>query len=558
MSTSPIDALVERGEEKGCVNLSELSELTQELSDDEAQALADRLEARGIDVTDDCGRESEPGPSYAIDDLSVMTGDTLQLFLRDVRRHPLLTAEEEVELAKRIERGDLEAKERMVTSNLRLVVSLAKKYQGHELSLLDLIQEGILGLIRAAEKFDWRKGYKFSTYATFWIRQAIQRGLANQGRTIRLPVHIGQRERKISRAERELGVELERTPTDEEIAKRADISLKELEETREYSRTVTSLERPVGEEGDTELGDLLPSDAPEPVEEVEIGLRQEAVHRALENLSEQEQAVIRLRYGINGDSPTPLREAGKRLGLSPERVRRVGRSRLRGSACTPPGWVIARHGDFHSISAGARRREAARGARPGSVAADLDADPPGDAARAGRAHREGQAREQRRRDVRRRPRPGAVRSGRPGRGRDPRAGNGARALDRRSGRGRRAAAGSGPARPHRQEGAGRGGAAEARAGAREHAAGRGDREGEGEVMSETQQTPEELRREIERPRRELGDTVDALSHKADVKQQALQKKEEVQERVKSNPTPLVAAAGALVALLILRRLLRRR
>ena len=334
MSTSPIDALVERGEDKGCVNLSELSELAQELSDEEAQALADRLEARGVDVTDDCGRESEPGPSYAIDDLSVKTGDTLQLFLRDVRRHPLLTAEEEIELAKRIERGDLEAKERMVTSNLRLVVSLAKKYQGHELSLLDLIQEGILGLIRAAEKFDWRKGYKFSTYATFWIRQAIQRGLANQGRTIRLPVHIGQRERKISRAERELAVELERTPTDEEIAKRADISLKELEETREYSRTVTSLERPVGEEGDTELGDLLPSDAPEPVEEVEIGLRQEAVHRALENLSEQEQAVIRLRYGINGDSPTPLREAGKRLGLSPERVRRIEHKALERLACT--------------------------------------------------------------------------------------------------------------------------------------------------------------------------------------------------------------------------------
>jgi RNA polymerase primary sigma factor len=334
MSTIPIDALVERGEENGCVNLSELSELAQELSDDEAQALADRLEARGIDVTDDCGRESEPGPSYAIDDLSVMTGDTLQLFLRDMRRHPLLTAEEEVELAKRIERGDLEAKERMVNSNLRLVVSLAKKYQGHELSLLDLIQEGILGLIRAAEKFDWRKGYKFSTYATFWIRQAIQRGLANQGRTIRLPVHIGQRERKISRAERELSVELERTPTDEEIAKRADISLRELEETREYSRTVTSLERPVGEEGDTELGDLLPSDAPEPVEEVEIGLRHEAVHRALENLSEQEQAVIRLRYGINGDSPTPLREAGKRLGLSPERVRRIEHKALERLACT--------------------------------------------------------------------------------------------------------------------------------------------------------------------------------------------------------------------------------
>jgi RNA polymerase primary sigma factor len=195
-----MDTLLERGEEDGCVSLSDFSELTQDLPDKEALALADRLEARGIEVTDDCGRESEPGPSYAIEDLSAMTGDTLQLFLRDVRRHPLLTAADEVELAKRIERGDLDAKERMVNSNLRLVVSLAKKYQGHELSLLDLIQEGILGLIRAAEKFDWRKGYKFSTYATFWIRQALQRGIANQGRTIRLPVHIGQRERKIARA----------------------------------------------------------------------------------------------------------------------------------------------------------------------------------------------------------------------------------------------------------------------------------------------------------------------------------------------------------------------
>jgi RNA polymerase primary sigma factor len=323
MSTPPIEALVERGEELGCINLSDFSELTQDLPEDEAQALADRLEARGIEVTDDCGRAGEPGPSYDLDELSSMTGDTLQLFLRDIRRHPLLTAAEEIGLAKRIERGDLEAKERMVNSNLRLVVSVAKKYQGHELSLLDLIQEGILGLIRAAEKFDWRKGYKFSTYATFWIRQAIQRGLANQGRTIRLPVHIGQRERKIAKVERVLAVQLERMPTDEELAKAADISLRELNETREFSRTVTSLERPVGSEGDTELGDLLASDAPEPVEEVEIGLRQEAVHHALDSLPEQEQQVIRLRYGINGDEPTPLREAGKRLGLSPERVRRI-------------------------------------------------------------------------------------------------------------------------------------------------------------------------------------------------------------------------------------------
>jgi RNA polymerase primary sigma factor len=320
-----IEALVERGEEKGCLNLSEFTEVAQELDlpEDELQALHERLEARGIEISDDCANDSAPGAHYNNEELVVMTSDTLQLFLRDVRRHPLLTAEEEVELAKRIERGDLEAKERMVNSNLRLVVSLAKKYQGHELSLLDLIQEGILGLIRAAEKFDYRKGYKFSTYATFWIRQAISRGLANQGRTIRIPLHIGQRERKIARVERELAVKLEREPTDEEVAQAADITVTELQETRNAARTVTSLDRPIGEEGDTDFGDLFASDELEPSEEVEIGLREEAVRSALQTLPEQEQQVIRLRFGINGDNPTPLREAGRQLGLSPERIRRI-------------------------------------------------------------------------------------------------------------------------------------------------------------------------------------------------------------------------------------------
>jgi RNA polymerase primary sigma factor len=325
MSTSRIEALVERGDDQGCINLSELAELVQELdlSDEEAQALANRLESRGIELTDDCGLQTPERVQYDNTELAAITGDTLQLFLRDVRRHPLLSAAEEVELAKRIEQGDLEAKERMINSNLRLVVSLAKRYQGQELSLLDLIQEGILGLIRAAEKFDWRRGYKFSTYATFWIRQAIQRGLANQGRTIRIPVHIGQRERKIARAERELALRLGRVPTDQEIAEAADLTLSEVEETRAVTRTVTSLDRPVNPEGDTGLGDLLPSDERGPSEEVEIGLREEAVHAALERLPDQEREVIRLRYGINGDDPTPLREAGRRLGLSPERVRRI-------------------------------------------------------------------------------------------------------------------------------------------------------------------------------------------------------------------------------------------
>jgi len=325
METSMIDALIERGDVQGCVNLSELSELVQELglSEDEAQSLADRIEAGGVEIADDCGRQSPEQAHYDNVELASITSDALQLFLRDVRRHPLLTAGQEVELSKRIERGDLAAKEQMVNANLRLVVSLAKRYQGHELALLDLIQEGILGLIRAVEKFDWRKGYKFSTYATFWIRQAIQRGLANQGRTIRLPVHIGQRQRKIVRVERELAARLERPPTDAEIAAAVDLTLEEIEETREFTRTVTSLERPIGEEGETELGDLLPSDEREPVEVVEIGLREEAVRAALRRLPDQEREVIVLRYGVGGAAPTPLREAGRRLGLSPERVRRI-------------------------------------------------------------------------------------------------------------------------------------------------------------------------------------------------------------------------------------------
>ena len=249
--------------------------------------------------------------------------DSLNLLMRDISKVPLLTAAEEIELAKRIERGDLAAKDRMINSNLRLVVSIAKHYQGQRISLLDLIQEGVLGLIRAAEKFDYRRGYKFSTYATFWIRQAIQRGLGNKARTIRIPVHIGQRERKIARTERELAARLGRPPSEEEVAKAAELPLEQVREVRELARAITSLDRPIGEEGETSFGELIPSDAPEPEEEVEVSLREESVHRALEQLPERERDVVKLRYGINGDDPTPLRETGRRLGISPERVRQI-------------------------------------------------------------------------------------------------------------------------------------------------------------------------------------------------------------------------------------------
>jgi RNA polymerase primary sigma factor len=324
-SRPEVAAMLTRGEERGCVNLSEFDELVQtlELMDDDVEALEVHLEVRGIDLGDDCGRANVEPTTFRNGEVAAATTDALQLFLNEIRRYPLLTAEQEVELSKRIEQGDLEAKERMINSNLRLVVSIAKKYQGQELSLLDLIQEGIFGLIRAAEKFDWRKGYKFSTYATFWIRQAIQRGLANKARTIRIPVHIGQRERKIVRAERELSAKLGREPTDEEIAKAAELPLDQVDEVRDAARTVTSLDRPIGEEGDTALGDMLEAGAPPVDQEVEVSLSEALLRRTIEELPETERDVIRLRFGLEDDEPQPLRETGRRLGLSAERVRQI-------------------------------------------------------------------------------------------------------------------------------------------------------------------------------------------------------------------------------------------
>jgi RNA polymerase primary sigma factor len=332
-----IQSLIERGEAQGCVNLSEFSALVQdlELDDGAVNEVQDAIDERGLEVTDDCGQADIAPTRVRGDDLATNTTDAMQLFLNEVRRHPLLTAAEEVELAKRIEEGDAEAKERMINSNLRLVVSLAKRYQGQDLPLLDLIQEGILGLIRAAEKFDWRRGYKFSTYATFWIRQAIQRGIANKARTIRIPVHIGQRERKIARVQRELQAELGRPPSDEEVAAAAEIKVEDIEELRDAARAVTSLDRPIGEDGEAAFGDLLPSDAPEPEEEVEVSLRSEALMRALEQLPDRERKVVKLRFGVNGTGvPTPLRETGRRMGLSPERVRQLEGKALKRLAAT--------------------------------------------------------------------------------------------------------------------------------------------------------------------------------------------------------------------------------
>src|SRR6058998_3148973 len=251
-----LQALLEQGEELGCLNLSAISEFLQEadLDDDQTTGFFEQLEEKGIALTDDCARRDAVGSTYVNGDLAVATTDALQLFLNEAGRYKLLTASEEVELAKAIERGDKGAKDLMINSNLRLVVSIAKKYQGHGISLLDLIQEGIIGLIRAVEKFDWRRGYKFSTYATWWIRQAVQRGVANKSRTIRIPVHIVEREQKIARAERDLAAQLDRQPTDEEIAKKTKLNVKHVRETRAAARTVASLDKTIGDDSDTSFG----------------------------------------------------------------------------------------------------------------------------------------------------------------------------------------------------------------------------------------------------------------------------------------------------------------
>jgi RNA polymerase primary sigma factor len=257
------------------------------------------------------------------------TFDALQLLMREARQWPLLTPAEEIELAKRIERGDLVAKERMVNSNLRLVMSIARRYQGQGLSMGDLVQEGTLGLIRAVEKFDWRKGFRFSTYATLWIRQSIQRGLENSGRTIRLPVHVGQRARKVARARRELTAKLGRDPTDEELAEETGLELELVLEAAKADREPTSLDLPVGDDGETSLGALIATDEASPHEEVADTLRHEAVQKAIDTLPDKERTVIHLRFGTGGEPPQTLSEVGRRLGLSSTRARELEEQALR-------------------------------------------------------------------------------------------------------------------------------------------------------------------------------------------------------------------------------------
>jgi RNA polymerase primary sigma factor len=318
-------ALVERGRESGCLELSDVSELIERLDlDDHGVAqVFEQLERCGVSIEDDCGRDVPEHVRYGNTELADATADALGLFLREIRQFPLLSAEEEVEVARRIERGDRDAREQMVTANLRLVVSIAKKFRSEELTLLDRIQDGVLGLMRAAEKFDWRRGFKFSTYATWWIREAIERGIQNKERTIRVPVHVLERERAIAKTERRLAAELGRDPSDAEVARATRLSARMISEVRSAARTVTSLDKPIGDEDESTLGDVLLGEDGDPLEELDLNLRSDVLRRAIAGLPDTERELVTMRYGLGSPraEPLPLTEVARRLGLTRNRAR---------------------------------------------------------------------------------------------------------------------------------------------------------------------------------------------------------------------------------------------
>jgi RNA polymerase primary sigma factor len=287
----------------------ELDEVDEEKNEDE---LDEEPSAEDLDELEPRGFELE------------ITTDSLQLFLKDVGKVDLLTAAQEVELAKRIERGDHRAKQEMVEANLRLVVSIAKRYRNQGLPFLDLIQEGTIGLVRAAEKFDHRRGFKFSTYATWWIRQAVARALADKGRTIRMPVHVVEKLNRILRSERKLRADYGREPTSAEIARDLEMSPEEVEAIRRTSQAPVSLEKPVGDDEESEFGHFIEDDSePLPDEAASLTLRNEALDRALRKLNERERRVLELRFGLNGDAPSTLDEVGRAFNVTRERVRQI-------------------------------------------------------------------------------------------------------------------------------------------------------------------------------------------------------------------------------------------
>ncbi len=330
--TEQLRGIVERSEERGWVEPTELELFAteQELADEEMEQITRELEAMGLEIgvpkalTDEKEREKEAREAavWASESLSG-AADSLQLFLADVGKHKLLTAAQEVQLAKRIERADPTAKRHMIESNLRLVVSIAKGYRGLGVPFLDLIQEGTLGLNRAVEKFDWRRGYKFSTYATWWIRQSVQRAVANHARTIRVPVHVVERQQKLTRAARRLEVELGREATKEELAEATGLPIQHVEEALGAAHASVSLNQTVGADDEGELGDLFADrEAADPFEEAEESLRRQGVRRALDALPERERRILELRFGFEGE-PWTLEAIGHELELTRERVRQL-------------------------------------------------------------------------------------------------------------------------------------------------------------------------------------------------------------------------------------------
>jgi len=323
-----VDAFAAEAEERGKVEAHELDALVleHELDEEAVTALRTLLTERGVELPavdeDELELDLSPGSGPA-------TTDSLGLFLSEIGRYQLLTAADEIALAKRVERGDRAAKERMINSNLRLVVSIAKRYRGHGVPFLDLIQDGVIGLNRAVEKFDYRKGFKFSTYATWWIRQACQRSVANQSATIRVPVHVQERQQKLNRARQRLEVSLGRQPTVEELAKATGLKLHHVQEALDAVEASVSLNQAVGSDGDGELGDLFADrTAPDPVEEADETFQRERVRMALSGLPERERRVLELRFGFGGQESLTLEEIGRELELTRERVRQLEKSAL--------------------------------------------------------------------------------------------------------------------------------------------------------------------------------------------------------------------------------------
>jgi RNA polymerase primary sigma factor len=361
LDVSAVADLIARGRESGEVSRSELREALEsaDVGTELLPALVARLTAAGVDVLEEeeGERASQPAETGRTTTEHAGTADLVRMYLREIGRVPLLNAAQEVELSKRVEAGlfaehklataeelepdlrrDLKrlvrdgeaAKQQLVSANLRLVVSVAKKYSGRGMTLLDLVQEGNLGLIRAVEKFDYAKGYKFSTYATWWIRQAIGRALADQARTIRIPVHVVEQINKITRLQRQLVSTLGREPTDEELALELDMPLEQVVELRRYAQDTVSLETGVGDDGDSVLGDFIEdADATSPADAASYGAMQDEIDNVLGNLSPREREVMRLRFGLADGKQHTLAEVGNRLGLTRERIRQIERDTLR-------------------------------------------------------------------------------------------------------------------------------------------------------------------------------------------------------------------------------------